>query len=525
MRKTISTILAFVLVLGMFAPVGLHAHNPITITISGTPIDFEGQSPVIIDGHTLVPVRIVFEALGFDVDWYQPTQTVTLTRGDYFITISIGSNNFFTNATNHYHLLVTPAQIINGSTMLPIRAVLESVGYHVDWNQATNTITINRLHIMQAGDTLWGITQTHLGDGARFSEILEANNITERDFQSLMPGTKLIIPIPGPARALEIRQNSIHAGAVGSYVIMADNTVWLWGGFHDEGRWTARPEPIMVAENAAAVAEGLPPFFEAYAMVLRQDGALVFYPAGKVVLEDVAAIVAPWWRYAITSDGKLWQVGFYETSRPTFLGDIQIDNIIYFATGIDYMLTLTQNNSLWGWFNFTKEGSPFDLADWQHFEPTWIMDDIAAISTSGAHTLALDVNGTLWAWGNNRHGSLGNGTTEDRHSPVQIMQDVTFIATGAANSFAITSDSTLWAWGNNTFGQLGDGTTENRCSPVQIMQNVVEVASGGGNHTLAVTADGTLWTWGLNTLGQLGDGTTENRYSPVRIMDGVRVLQ
>jgi len=112
----------------------------IAVTIDGQPVIFSGQNPVIVDGRTLVPVRGVFEMLGFDVDWNPDTRRATLTRDADEIVIAIGSINFFTNGTSHS--LDVPAQIVGGSTMLPIRAVLESVGYGLSWDEATNTVVI-----------------------------------------------------------------------------------------------------------------------------------------------------------------------------------------------------------------------------------------------------------------------------------------------------------------------------------------------------------------------------------------------
>jgi len=112
----------------------------INVTINGEPVVFDGQNPTIVDGRTLVPVRGVFEHLGFDVDWNQGTQTAYLTSADYVVAISIGSAEFTTNGASY--ALDVPAQIIDGRTMLPIRAVLESVGYNVGWDGHTQTVII-----------------------------------------------------------------------------------------------------------------------------------------------------------------------------------------------------------------------------------------------------------------------------------------------------------------------------------------------------------------------------------------------
>jgi len=120
-------------------PMAVNA-SVVNVTIDGVQVDFEGQAPTIIHGRTLVPVRGVFEALGFDVDWNQDTQRVTLTNEDYTVVITVGNPVFTTNGEEF--LLDVPAQIIGGRTMLPIRHVLESVGGIVSWNQAAMTVQV-----------------------------------------------------------------------------------------------------------------------------------------------------------------------------------------------------------------------------------------------------------------------------------------------------------------------------------------------------------------------------------------------
>jgi len=91
------------------------------------------------------------------------------------------------------------------------------------------------------------------------------------------------------------------------------------------------------------------------------------------------------------------------------------------------------------------------------------------------------------------------------------------VAAGMNHTLALKSDGTLWAWGYNVSGQLGDGTTTQRNSPVHIGSDNKWVSiSAGGYHTLALKSDGTLWAWGQNNNGQLGDGTSTQRNSPVQ---------
>jgi len=140
MKRLCSAVLTLLLAAGIFAPTNLAA-GEITVTVDGEAVSFPNQQPAIIDGRTLVPVRGVFEHLGFEVDWDQPTLTATLTGADHTVLITANAAAFTTNG--QAFALDVPAQVIHGSTMLPIRAVMESVGYYVDWDDATSTVIIS----------------------------------------------------------------------------------------------------------------------------------------------------------------------------------------------------------------------------------------------------------------------------------------------------------------------------------------------------------------------------------------------
>src|SRR5437879_37494 len=150
------------------------------------------------------------------------------------------------------------------------------------------------------------------------------------------------------------------------------------------------------------------------------------------------------------------------------------------------------------------------------------------ISAGDTHTVALKSDGTLWAWGLNAYGQVGDGTTSrERASPVAVGADSNWAAVaagkgenGRAHTVALKTDGTLWAWGHNGFGELGDGTPLSRSSPVQIGSTTNwMVVSTGSNYTVALKSDGTLWTWGFNAFGAvLGDGTIGNsRFAPAQV--------
>ena len=140
------------------------------------------------------------------------------------------------------------------------------------------------------------------------------------------------------------------------------------------------------------------------------------------------------------------------------------------------------------------------------------------------HTAAIKTDGTLWTWGPN-NGRLGDNTTTDRSTPVTTFAGGTNwkqVSCGSNHTAAIKTDGTLWTWGQNSTGQLGDNTTTTRYTPVTTFAggtNWKQVSAG--YHTSAIKTDGTLWTWGSNNIyGQLGDNTTINRSTPVTTFSG-----
>ncbi len=140
-------------------------------------------------------------------------------------------------------------------------------------------------------------------------------------------------------------------------------------------------------------------------------------------------------------------------------------------------------------------------------------------SVGGFHTLVIKRDGSLWSWGDNIDGQLGDGTNIQKNSPVQIsVESWKAVSAGAWYSLAIKSDGSLWAWGANNFGQLGDGTTLPKNQPVRIgADNTWKSVHAGKFHSFAIKTDGSLWAWGHNMYGQLGDGTKISKTTPVKI--------
>ena len=146
---------------------------------------------------------------------------------------------------------------------------------------------------------------------------------------------------------------------------------------------------------------------------------------------------------------------------------------------------------------------------------SWTAVDAAI---AGNFSLALRSGGTLFAWGHNSSGQLGDSTTIDKSSPVQIgSESWIIISAGHAGTAAIRNDYKLFTWGTNSHGQLGDSTTIAKSSPVQIGNSSWISVGAGHHHTLGVTSGGSLFSWGYNADSRLGDNTTISRSSPVQV--------
>lgn len=145
------------------------------------------------------------------------------------------------------------------------------------------------------------------------------------------------------------------------------------------------------------------------------------------------------------------------------------------------------------------------------------------IASGGNHSIALNRDGTVWAWGRNNYGQLGDGTIINRNSLVQVrnLTNIVEISAGEYFSMALDSNGNVWAWGSNDYGQIGNNSISTSYIPypvkVQALANVSSI-SAGGYHSLAVKSDGTVWAWGYNNMGQLGNGTKNNSNTPVQVI-------
>ena len=266
---------------------------------------------------------------------------------------------------------------------------------------------------------------------------------------------------------------SIAAGANFNLALKKDGTVWSWG-------WNANGE-LGVGDTTH-----------------RSLPVQVLGPEGEGHLSGAVAISAGNIRsFAITDDGTLWAWGGGTSSSvpvvaATLPGDIDLlADLVGLSHGDDHSLALLLDGAVWAW-GANGRGQLGDgtttgksQAVRVRLSSDELLEDATGIATGRLHSMAVREDGSLWAWGFNLYGQLGNGTDTNSNAtpgPVQELGGVRGAAAAGDTSFALLADGTVWAWGRNDSGAIGDGTFEQRNVPVQVLARVpltVSVAAGG----------------------------------------------
>ena len=234
----------------------------------------------------------------------------------------------------------------------------------------------------------------------------------------------------------------------------------------------------------------------------------------------------------IKEDGTLWSFG---KNRYGQLGNAGIieqfeltqeksesSNWSSVSAGQDFTIALKSNGSMWGWGN--NEFGEIGNAQYKERrvpvqEDTnatdWIM-----ISAGEDHSAAIKADGSLWSWGKNDDGVLGDGTFVSSRTQVQesSLSSWHSVSSGFKHTIAIKEDGTLWAWGSNYYGQLGNNSVEDKNIPTLISEERWSSISCGNNFSVGVKEDGTMWAWGYNAQAQLGLGEeSDDKLIPTEI--------
>lgn len=203
------------------------------------------------------------------------------------------------------------------------------------------------------------------------------------------------------------------------------------------------------------------------------------------------------------------------TASSTFITMPQV------ASGDYHSLFLKSDGTVWAW-GYNASGQLGDGTTTTRYTPVQVhgLTNVVEISANNQYSIALKSDGTVWAWGHGGNGQLGNGSTSNRNIPTQVssLTNVKSITAGYIHALAVKEDGTVWAWGYNAHYQLGVGNTSNYTTPIQIsaLSNVKELAAGY-YHSMALKEDGTVWTWGYGNNHQLGTGSTGYSTTPAQV--------
>ncbi|CAH1221640.1 hypothetical protein PAECIP111891_05259 [Paenibacillus allorhizoplanae] len=479
---------------------------PISVLLNGKPLGFE-TSPIEDNGSILVPMRSILEGMGAEIQWTPETQTVAAQLDDTKLMYTIGETVAYQNRDKLQ--LVTPGRIVGGATFIPVSLIAEAMGANLEWNEASRTLSIEYLmrHNIRVEQVLDGMylsiryidgTKEGTEETVRFAGISPIHNGQEITgyIRSLLPkGAEVSIEIVG----LRDRNKNLHVN------------VYLQDG---------------IILNEKLVEEG----YAATSLDLQNDG--------------LASTLNPLQADAIQKNKGLWAMQV--TTSPASIHKINI-----YTTDV---VVVTDEGELWTWGQFYEK-------------PTRILQDVVDAQVDSDAGIALKKDGTVWVWGFNNAGLWGIGEQkyETTVLPRQVegLQDIVSIAIQHSSIFAVDREGSVFAWGSNYKGRLGqtykmseiiykkpyqtpwvnvrsvspgfeftvvlknDGTvwqtqpTKSVLKQLSSLKDIIAV-SNHNNFAVALQKDGTVWTWGVKSF--FGVGNAENP-EPKRVEGLSNIIQ
>ena len=346
--------------------------------------------------------------------------------------------------------------------------------------------------------------------------------------------------VPGSWKQLSVGPNHVLA-------IRNDGRLYAWGqntyGQLGNNTLTTYSSPVQIGTNIwKNVSAGLN-----YSLGIDGNGLLYAWGNGNLgQLANNGYVVGNYWKkvvptqnmtYAIRNDGTLWAWGYNSygelgqndiiaRSSPVQIGTNN-DTWLDVAGGTNFGLALKSNNTLWAWgYNgygnlgqgdTVNRSSPVQIGT-----SSWIFIAATPFNTQSAY--AINIYNQLFSWGQNSYGMLAIGSLSAPSTPQQVIYGPglwTKVSANGGTALFLAYDKTLWAAGYNGYGQLGNNAVTSVVTMVQVGNNNIwtNIASGS-SFSMALDGSGGLYTWGYNGYGQLGDGSTNSRSSPVQISTG-----
>jgi alpha-tubulin suppressor-like RCC1 family protein len=329
-------------------------------------------------------------------------------------------------------------------------------------------------------------------------------------------GTNSTINQSSPVQTISAgsQWKTISSGRFSSASIKTDGTLWLWGcglcGRLGNNSTINRSSPVQTVSNVATwkqVSLG-----DEFVGAIKTDGTL--------------------WLWGDAANGVLGNNSTIDRSSPVQT----VSNVATWkqvSVSGTHSAAVKTDGTLWLWGS-GGNGRLGNNSTINQSSPVQTVSNVATwkqVSLGSGFSAASKTDGTLWLWGNGANGRLGNNSTLDQSSPVQTITTGTnwkqvSTSSAAGTSAVIKTDGTLWLWGFNGSGELGNNSTIDQSSPVQTVSTgnnwkQVGLPSGpAGGATASIKTDGTLWLWGCNNAGQLGNNSTTNVSSPAQTIIG-----
>jgi alpha-tubulin suppressor-like RCC1 family protein len=292
------------------------------------------------------------------------------------------------------------------------------------------------------------------------------------------------------------------AGMYFSSAVRSDNTLWSWGR---NSKYQLGDESLNDRSSMVQIAKN----------VVWQNSKAGSYSSLGISTEGNLFV----WGY--NSFGQLGTGDIVDRKTPVQLAcDPNWEQV---SLGYAHAAGVKIDGTLWLWGNndYHQLGTTNRQSYSSPIQQIANSTDWKQVSCGDYHTAAVKSDGSLWIWGYNNAGQIGNDNIISTSSPVQTIAygyDWNQVSCGGLFTVAIKKNGSMWSWGSNSYGQLGDGTKVHKSSPIQIYGHTDWTkVEAGSTHVLAIKNNYLLYTWGNNAFGQLGDGTTTHSSRPLAI--------